>query len=79
MEKKSGRPRKTLAQTKTQLLQVRLSLSEKQAFSDAADLVGLELSAWVRERLRLAAIRELEGAGCEVPFVKRIPLRATNG
>jgi hypothetical protein len=42
-----------------------------EAFRVAADLAGLALSAWVRERLRLAARRELEEAGKSVPFLGR--------
>ena len=61
---------------KTMTLQIRLQSQEKQAFEKAARLSGIALSAWVRERLRTAAIRELEGAGSDVPFIERVPLRA---
>ncbi len=37
-------------------------------FLEAAWLAGLPLSAWTRERLRLAAIRELESDGQKIPF-----------
>lgn len=47
---------------------------EKQGFIEAAELAGIPLSSWVRERLRLAAIRELENAGRKIPFVKPIHL-----
>ncbi len=59
---------------KTEILQIRVSDSEKEGFELAAALAGISLSSWVRERLRLAAIRELEGAGRRVPFVPEIPL-----
>jgi hypothetical protein len=59
---------------KPEVLQIRLSTQEKQAFQDSADLSGLPLSSWVRERLRLAAIRDLESAGRQIPFVKQIPI-----
>ena len=59
---------------KTEILQNRVSDSEKEGFELAAALAGISLSSWVRERLRLAAIRELEGAGRRVPFVPEIPL-----
>ena len=36
-------------------------------------MAGIPLSAWVRERLRLTAIRELEGAGQRIPFIPEIP------
>lgn len=55
---------------KSETVQIRLSASEKRAFVHAAELAGLPVSAWVRERLRLAAIRELEAAGVPVPFVR---------
>jgi hypothetical protein len=60
---------------KTMTLQIRLEADEKDAFEEAAHLSGLALSAWVRERLRWAAIRELEGVGEPIPFVKRVPLK----
>lgn len=59
---------------KTTTLQIRLQPSEKRAFEEAANLAGISLSSWVRERLRLAAIRELERAGKPIPFVATIPL-----
>src|ERR1700674_133394 len=65
----------TFVGMKTMTLQIRLQPREKQAFEEAANLSGIALSAWVRERLRIAAIRELEGAGNPVPFVERVPLR----
>jgi hypothetical protein len=61
---------------KTTTMQIRLGLAEKQAFEEASELAGIGLSSWVRQRLRIAAIRELEGAGRSVPFVPRIPLRS---
>lgn len=61
---------------KSEVLQIRLTKSEKQGLEDAAELAGIPLSSWVRERLRLAAIRELENAGRKIPFVKPIPLGA---
>lgn len=59
---------------KNEILQIRISDSEKEGFELAASLAGISLSSWVRERLRLTAIRELEGAGRRVPFVPEIPL-----
>lgn len=43
-------------------LELRLQSKEKTTFRDAAKLAGVPLSSWVRERLRRAAIRELEEA-----------------
>lgn len=55
---------------KTTTVLMRLSATEKAGFEQCAQLAGIALSAWIRERLRLAAIRELESAGQPVPFVK---------
>ena len=60
---------------KSHTLQIRLTDTEKAGFLEAATLAGVSLSSWVRERLRMAAIRELEGAGRKVPFVPPVPLR----
>ena len=54
-------------------IQIRLSVAEKLGFEQAAALAGIPLSSWVRERLRLTAIRELEGAGQHIPFIPEIP------
>ncbi len=59
---------------KSQILQIRLTDAEKQGFQAAADLAGIPLSSWVRERLRLAAIRDLESVGQKIPFVQPIRL-----
>jgi hypothetical protein len=63
---------------KSEVIQIRLEPEEKRAFQEAAHLAGIALSAWIRERLRSVAIRELEGAGYSVPFIQRIPLRIEN-
>jgi hypothetical protein len=55
-----------------ELLQVRVADDEKEAFEEAASLSGLALSAWVRERLRQVAIRELEDASRPIAFRKTI-------
>lgn len=55
---------------KSAWIKVRVEDVEKQAFEDVAGRAGLSLSAWMRERLRLAAIRELEEAGRPIPFLK---------
>jgi hypothetical protein len=56
---------------KTEMLRLRLASEEKAAFERAAELCGLPVSAWVRERLRGAARRELTDSGEQVPFYKR--------
>ena len=50
-------------------LQVRVADVEKAAFVEAAGLAGLNMSAWVRERLRTAAREELLLYGKSVPFL----------
>lgn len=69
MANRRGRPRVAPGKTKAEYLEVRLAATEKQAFKEAAELAGLELSSWVRERLRLAAREELGKAGRAVPFL----------
>lgn len=56
------------------VVQLRLTADEATAFKTAARISGLSLSAWVRERIRQSAIRELENAGRRVAFVEEIPL-----
>jgi len=48
-----------------------MEIKEKQGFREAADIAGITLSAWIRERLRTAAKQELEREGREVPFLKQ--------
>jgi uncharacterized protein (DUF1778 family) len=58
-----------LPHMRTTTIQIRLLPNEKDAFERAAELSGISVSAWVRERLRSAAIRELESAGQTASFV----------
>lgn len=69
---KRGRPPKRPEQRKTVSLLLRLEPAEKQAFRDAADIAGAPLTGWIRERLRRAAVRELEDAGRDVPFLEHL-------
>ena len=62
--------------SKKAVVQIRVSPAEKDGFVQAASLAGISLSSWMRERLRLAAIRELEAARRKVPFVAPLPLEA---
>lgn len=55
---------------KTEFVKIRLHPDEKAAFEDAAEIAGITLSAWIRERLRRSARIELEDAGRRVPFAK---------
>jgi predicted HicB family RNase H-like nuclease len=59
------------AKRKVEMLQVRLNTAEKESFENAAELAGIALSAWVRERLRMNAARELEAASRPVAFLNR--------
>jgi antitoxin component of RelBE/YafQ-DinJ toxin-antitoxin module len=61
---------------KQEFLQVRVDETEKKAFTDAAELAGIVMSAWVRERLRQCAARELEAASQPVPFLKNRKTKA---
>ena len=56
-------------QAKSDYLEVRLGAAEKLAFKQAAELAGLALSAWVRERLRMAARKELADMDRPIPFL----------
>jgi hypothetical protein len=58
-----------------ELLQVRVTGAEKEAFDEAANLSGIAMSAWVRERLRAAAVRELEAASRPVAFLENTKAR----
>lgn len=68
-----------LAMAKDFRLYIRLTDAEKQGFQIAADLAGIPLSAWVRERLRLAAIRDLESGGIKAPFIEPVILGERDG
>jgi hypothetical protein len=78
-EQRRGRPKKDPARAKGEYLDIRLEAAEKQAFRDAAELAGLDLSAWVRERLRLSARRELEAVGRTVAFLQKRPATSGSG
>jgi predicted HicB family RNase H-like nuclease len=54
---------------KTATFKLRLTEREKKAFQDAAELSGISLAAWMRDRLRRSATRELEDAGREIAFL----------
>jgi head-tail adaptor len=72
MKKKTrGRPTKHESDTKNRYLQVRVEQSEKESFDTAAELAGIPLSIWVRERLRVIAKKELEQHGQTAKFLKK--------
>jgi hypothetical protein len=66
-----GRPPKGSDRIKGIRLDMRLETAEKAGFRAAAELAGLDLSAWIRERLRRVARDELEEAGQPVPFLRK--------
>lgn len=55
---------------KNETLRFRVSEQEKEAFQLAAEISGVALSAWIRERLRRSVCRELIEAGKKVPFLQ---------
>ena len=67
-----GRPRKGSADMKSESVLLKMELREKQGFMDAAKTAGVPLSVWMRERLRQAAIRELEAAGKRAAFLEHL-------
>ena len=68
---KTGRPKTLPGKVKEEYLELRLDAAEKQTFKDAAELAGMALSVWVRERLRRASRKELEDAEKPVAFLDR--------
>jgi hypothetical protein len=69
---KRGRPKKAADQTKGDYIELRVGVDEKQAFVDAANLHGMALSVWIREKLRRAARKELEDAEKPVAFLDKV-------
>ena len=67
--KRRGRPPKGSDKVRGIRLDMRLNEAEKEGFRAAAELAGLDLSAWIRERLRLVARKELEDANRPIPFL----------
>jgi uncharacterized protein (DUF1778 family) len=50
-------------------LNIRVAATEKAAFERAAEIAGIALSSWIRERLRSAALRELDNVREAAPFL----------
>jgi len=69
MTKRHARPPK--AHRLDDYLEIRVQALEKQTFKEAAELAGIPMAAWIRERLRLVAIRELGAAGRAIPFLQQ--------
>ena len=67
---KTKQTKKGSRRARAEILQVRLSPSEKTSFERAAQIAGVPLSSWVRERLRVAALRDLDSVGEPAPFMQ---------
>jgi predicted DNA binding CopG/RHH family protein len=78
---KRGRPKSQKHGLKSVRLDLRAAEDERLAFKLAADLAGLPLSTWIRERLRKLAAKELESEGRQVPFYQHLmePTHGTGG
>jgi len=61
---------KGIKMNKTKPIQVRVSENERAAFKDAAKIMGVSLSAWIRLNLRKAANRDHEAVGQQITFLK---------
>jgi predicted HicB family RNase H-like nuclease len=72
IKRKRGRPPKDEDRLHSKSLIVRLETTEKEAFLDAAEIAGIPLSTWVRERLRQVAISELRAAAQPIAFLKHL-------
>lgn len=69
MEKRQEKPHARSQSPKDVPFNIRVSEAEKAAFTRAAEIAGIPVSAWVRERLRAAAYVELDNIGEAVPFI----------
>ena len=58
------------SQAKDTNIIIRASISEKDGFKTAASLSGQALSVWIRDRLRRAAMEELEHGQRPIPFLE---------
>jgi hypothetical protein len=67
-----GRPRQKSDRTKCRSILLRLDPREKEAFSEAANVAGIPLAVWMRERLRRTATRELEEAARPIAFLTHL-------
>ena len=70
--KKRGRPKNIVGSVKQEYMELRLDSAEKEAFVRAAEVAGMSLSAWVRDRLRRASRKELEDMKLPVAFLERL-------
>jgi uncharacterized protein (DUF1778 family) len=61
--------------SRSSVVQIRVTVEEKEGMDAAADIAGISLSGWVRERLRMAASQELARVGRKAPFLKPVTLQ----
>jgi hypothetical protein len=78
-KQRRGRPRKSSASTKSESILLRMESAEKVAFARAAEIAGVPLSVWIRERLRSAALRELDNVGEAAAFLVNPGVGGSNG
>ena len=57
---------------------IKLSEPEKEGFKRAAEISGIGFSAWARQVLRTAAIKELQNAGEKIIFLEPVSLKVDN-
>jgi hypothetical protein len=69
LKKNRGRPAKNPDRLKSESVLLRMEPAEKKTFTEAADLAGVPLASWIRERLRRVARHELKEAGRQVAFL----------
>jgi uncharacterized protein (DUF1778 family) len=69
---KRGRPKSSVGSVKGEYMELRLDVAEKEAFFRAAEVAGMSLSGWVRDRLRRASRKELEDMDMPVAFLDRL-------
>lgn len=67
---KRGRPKTD--SVKGEYMELRLDTAEKEAFVQAAQVAGMSLSGWVRDRLRRASRKELQDMNMPVAFLDRL-------
>lgn len=56
---------------------IRVSAEEKQAFERVAEIAGMGLSSWARQRLRAATTKELGAVGEKAQFSKPIKIKGS--
>ena len=62
-KKKQGRPKKKAGLGRDELLQVRITSAEKAIFAEVSELCGQDISVWVRDVLRQAALTKMQENG----------------